>query len=395
MSKDWIEVTLGDIARPIARPMPVVPGMSYRTIGVKWWGEGAYERETIDGSGTAARTLSVVHEGDLIINKIWVRHGSTAIATKAVDGCVASGEFPTFELDRERVLPQWIHWQTKMRGFWSKCSALSMGTSGKNRITPERFLTIRVPLPPLPEQRRLVARIEEVATKIAEARLLRHEAASGAGALLSAAQSGAYRTALRIGGKPERLEDLCTRVTDGTHITPHYVEEGVPFISVKDITGGRIRLDSSRRISREEHARLTKRCQPEQGDILLTKIGTIGLAMVVDIDEEFSIFVSLALLKLKKDRVLPKFIEHMLNSTIIRDQALADTRGVGNKNLVLKFIREFSIPTPPLPVQRRIVAELDEVKAKLDAVRAIQEETAVKLDAFLPSVLSKAVVGEL
>ena len=58
-----------------------MPGVSYRTIGVKWWGEGAYERETIDGSQTAARTLSIVREGDLIINKILVRHGSTAVAS--------------------------------------------------------------------------------------------------------------------------------------------------------------------------------------------------------------------------------------------------------------------------------------------------------------------------
>src|ERR1019366_3133687 len=146
----------------------------------------------------------------------------------------------------------WIHWQTKMREFWSKCDALSMGTSGKNRIKPERFLTIRVPLPPLPEQRRLVTRIEELAAKIAEARLLRHQAATGAAVLVSAAESGAYRAALQVSGKADRLENLCTRITDGTHITPHYVDEGVPFISVKDITGGQICLDSSRRISREE-----------------------------------------------------------------------------------------------------------------------------------------------
>jgi type I restriction enzyme S subunit len=68
-------VQLGDIAKPVSRTIPVVPGEAYRTIGVKWWGEGAYERETIDGSRTAAKTLSLVRQGDLIINKIWVRNG--------------------------------------------------------------------------------------------------------------------------------------------------------------------------------------------------------------------------------------------------------------------------------------------------------------------------------
>jgi hypothetical protein len=103
MSKPWPEVPLADIAKPISRTVAVLPGQVYRTIGVKWWGQGAYERETIDGSRTAAKTLSLVRQGDLIINKIWVRHGSTAIADADVDGCAAFGEFPTFTVDETPV----------------------------------------------------------------------------------------------------------------------------------------------------------------------------------------------------------------------------------------------------------------------------------------------------
>jgi type I restriction enzyme S subunit len=115
----------------------------------------------------------------------------------------------------------------------------------------------------------------------------------------------------------------------------------------------------------------------------------------VDVDEEFSIFVSLALLKLRKDRVLPHYIEHILNSAIIRDRAIADTRGVGNQNLVLKFIKEFPIPAPTLPEQRRIVAELDALQAEAHALQRLQAETAAELDALLPSILDKAFKGEL
>jgi len=187
MSTALPEVALADIAKPISRTVEVIPGQSYRTIGVKWWGEGAYERETIDGSRTAAKTLSLVRQGDLIINKIWVRHGSTAIASADVDGCAASGEFPTFSLDENRVAHRWLHWQTKTRDFWTKCDELSRGTSGKNRITPELFLTIRVPLPPLMEQRRILARIDELATQIREARTLRDEIGGDVKATLAAA----------------------------------------------------------------------------------------------------------------------------------------------------------------------------------------------------------------
>ena len=187
MSKMWPDIPIGNIASPVSRPVEVVPGQSYRTIGVKWWGEGAYERQTIDGSQTAAKTLSLVRQGDLIINKIWVRHGSTAIAGAGVDGCVASGEFPTFMVDKSRVAHRWLHWQAKTRGFWEKCNALSQGTSGKNRIKPELFLTIQIPLPPISEQHRIVARIEELAAQIHEAHTLRHKATEETESLLSSA----------------------------------------------------------------------------------------------------------------------------------------------------------------------------------------------------------------
>lgn len=173
--RQFEKVSLSQIAQPIIRTIPVLPGSKYRTIGVKLWGRGAYEREIIDGTQTAAKTLTLVKENDLIINKIWVRNGSTAVASKAVDGCAASGEFPTFELDQTQVLPRWLHWITKDQIFWRQCDVLSQGTSGKNRIRPELFLTVEIPLPPLEEQRRIVARIEELVGKIEEAQRLRQE----------------------------------------------------------------------------------------------------------------------------------------------------------------------------------------------------------------------------
>jgi type I restriction enzyme, S subunit len=391
----FLMAPLSQIAQPVIRPVSVMPGTSYRTIGVKWWGEGAYERETIDGSQTAANTLSIVRENDLIINKIWVRHGSTAVASKTVDGCAASGEFPTFELDQTQILPRWMQWLTKSQGFWAQCDELSRGTSGKNRIRPELFLSIHIPLPPLEEQQRIVARIEELAAKIEEARGLREEAVEEMEKMLPILFTKGYDEAFKIAGEAKRLDELCLTITDGTHVTPNYVSEGIPFLSVKDITTGAIKFDNVRFITQQEHDILTKRCKPERGDILFTKVGTTGFAKVIDVDHEFSIFVSLALLKLDKTRLDPYFTEYMLNSSFIKRLSEAGTRGVGNKNLVLKFIREFPMPAPPLPEQQRIVAYLDSLRTKLDATKYVQAQASAELDVLLPSVLDKAFKGEL
>lgn len=169
----WPKVRLGEMVSPVARGETPFPGTTYRQVGVKLWGEGAYERESIDGAQTKYAQLFRTEDGDIIVNKIWARNGSVTVVSAPLAGCYGSGEFPMFVPHRERLEPRWIHWLTKTQSFWSQCDEKSQGTSGKNRIRPERFLEIEVPLPPLAEQRRIVARIEEMAAIIAEAKGLK------------------------------------------------------------------------------------------------------------------------------------------------------------------------------------------------------------------------------
>jgi len=165
-----------------------------------------------------------------------------------------------------------------------------------------------------------------------------------------------------------RLDHLCYQITDGTHFTPKYTDSGIPFLSVKDITKGFIDLSHTRFISAEEHSQLSKRCNPEKYDILFTKVGTTGIAKVIDIDIEFSIFVSLALFKFPTCYICPYFLELLLNSPIVKQQSSDNTQGVGNKNLVLKHIKNFIVPLPPYNEQKRIVAKVDQLMALCDAL---------------------------
>lgn len=134
-------------------------------MGVRLWGEGPYERETIDGAETKYTNFNRVQGDDLVVNKIWARNGSVAVVTPALAGAYVSAEFPTFKLDSHRILPAWMRLLTKWRGFWKACDEKAQGTSGKNRIKPKQFLSIEVPLPPLPEQHAIVARLDALADK--------------------------------------------------------------------------------------------------------------------------------------------------------------------------------------------------------------------------------------
>jgi type I restriction enzyme S subunit len=167
-----------------------------------------------------------------------------------------------------------------------------------------------------------------------------------------------------------RLAEICTQITDGTHLTPSYIDSGIPFLSVKNLSSGVIDFSDTKFVSVSEHIELSKRCKPEMNDILLTKIGTTGIAVRVNTDKEFSIFVSVALIKFINTKVYPQFLEMLINSPLVKKYSKDGTEGVGNKNLVLRKIREYLIPLPPLAEQKSIVAKIDELMALCDRLEA-------------------------
>ena len=184
---------------------------------------------------------------------------------------------------------------------------------------------------------------------------------------------------LPIGWEWVRLDDITLLITDGAHHTPTYTFSGVPFLSVKDISSGFINLANTRFISEETHQKLIKRCHPEFNDILLTKVGTTGIAKVIDIDIEFSIFVSLALLKFNKSLIYTYYLELLINSPLVKEKSAKNTQGVGNKNLVLKHIKNFVTPLPPLNEQHRIVKKVAQLMKYCDELENKKTEQKKQL----------------
>lgn len=364
--------------------MSVVPGQTYRTIGVKWWGEGAYERGSIDGSETAAKTLSLVHTDDLIINKIWVRHGSTAIATDAVDGCAASGEFPTFELERSRIEPRWLHWMTKTSEFWTKCDALSRGTSGKNRIRPELFLTITIPMPPLHEQRRIVGRVEALAAKIEEARGLRRSVVEGIEALsrslLNDASEGAPTST--------RMSDLVSLRPPDVQVQP---TESYHFAGVysfgRGVFSGQVKAGLEFSYDRLTRLRI--------GDFVYPKLmaweGALGVVPPecdgLVVSTEFPVF------EIDQERVLPEVLDVYFRTPSVWQRLSGTSTGTNVRRRRLNP-REFlahEIPLPPMAAQLR----LRRIRERGTCIRELQLAIDPELSALLPAILDRAFRGEM
>ena len=160
-----------------------------------------------------------------------------------------------------------------------------------------------------------------------------------------------------------RLNEVCN-VSDGTHQTPRYVEKGKPFISAQNIKPYRFLPDIHRDVSEKDFLEYNKNVAPAKGDILMTRVGAgIGEAAIINQDFEFSIYVSLTLIKRYAKEFNMEYLLHVINSPLGKQLAKKKTLGKGASqgNLNLVFIREFVFPLPPLAEQKRIVARLEEI----------------------------------
>ena len=156
------------------------------------------------------------------------------------------------------------------------------------------------------------------------------------------------------------IGNIATKITDGTHKTPHYTENGIRFVSAKDIVTGNLSFENCKFISPEEHAQLFSRCNPEKGDVLISKSGSIGTVVLNNYSYPFSLFESLALVKYDQENVYGQYLKYAIRnafSYLNRD----NIRGVAVKHLPLESIINMRIPLPPLAEQKRIVAKLEQL----------------------------------
>lgn len=157
-----------------------------------------------------------------------------------------------------------------------------------------------------------------------------------------------------------RLCGVAHKITDGTHKTPRYAMEGVRFVSAKDLYSGRLCFENCKYITESEHAELYKRCNPASGDLVISKSGSIGTVDVIEVNFEFSMFESLALVKFNQRLIDSWYLKYAVQYACYHLNE-DNVRGVAVKHLPIISINSLLIPLPPLAEQKRIVAKLEEI----------------------------------
>ena len=197
------------------------------------------------------------------------------------------------------------------------------------------------------------------------------------------------------------LSSLCSVISDGTHLTPKYVGNGVPFISVKDISSGVINFSDTKFISYEDSKELNKKIAPERGDLLICRIGTLGKAVKIPSGcKQFSIFVSLGLIK-PLNKEISDFIVTVINSTYGFNwiQLVKVGGGTHTYKINLGDLRKFIIPLPPLAEQKRIAAKIEELLPLVEKYKKAYSELEILNSKFSgnmkKSILQYAIQGKL
>jgi type I restriction enzyme S subunit len=180
-------------------------------------------------------------------------------------------------------------------------------------------------------------------------------------------------------------------VKDGTHSTPAYVSDGVPFITTKDIIGNRISFENCAYISREEHNSLKRRVFPEPEDILLTKVGSVGNVAIVDTNLEFSIFVQLALIKPNFDEVYPKFLMYALQSEKCQQEIYKKSSQSTMRFIGTQKISTIRVPLPALHEQYEIASVLQACDAKI----GVLDNEIKLLNELFTAMLEELMTGKL
>ena len=155
------------------------------------------------------------------------------------------------------------------------------------------------------------------------------------------------------------------RAVDGPHLSPDYLDKGIPFLSARNIKVDRWSLEDVKFISQTDYDTFCQRVKPEMGDVLYTKGGTTGVARAVDLDFPFQVWVHVAVLKVRKDRVLPHYLATVLNTPRCYEQSQLFTRGATNQDLGLGRMKDIVLPLPPLAEQSKIIERVMAVQAQI------------------------------
>lgn len=383
MKPGWTEVALGEVLEQVDRMESVRPEAKYRLLGVRLEGRGAFHRETKLGTETSAATLNRVEKGDFIYSRLYAWKGAFSLIDESLDGCFVSNEFPLFRaIPSAQInlsyLRQWFRLPKVWRLVEEDCQGSTPTT--RNRFKEQYFRNLKIPLPPLAEQQRIVAHLDAIEERLNRIQKLREESRVE---LLAGLRSAFHKIEAESEWLP--MEEVAPLVRREVLVDP---EGSYPELGIRSFGRGTFHkppvlgIDTTKRLF-EIH----------EGDLVFNNVfaweGAIAVAQKVDHGRVGSHrFITCIC---DRERVFPEILQFYFQTVAgLEKIGKASPGGAGrNRTLGIKKLEKIAIPVPSLEKQREFL-ELLELR------RRIQEQSTKSVtrnDALIPSLLDQIFSG--
>jgi len=394
MTTQWPQIRLGELVREEREQVGTVDGNGLPVLGVT--NVEGVTQTGVEASDDKSKYLRL-RPGRFVYNPYRINVGSLGLSSPSQDG-ICSPAYVVFA-PTERIDPHFLYYYLKSARGNQLINFYGNRGTVRSALRYEDLCQIEVPLPPIVEQRGIVARIEDLATQINEARDLRQQAAEEAEALGASAVNALFTgDALnRWPTRPlEEVAEIRSGVTLGRRLTGRTIR--LPYLRVANVQDGHLDLAEIKEVDVLESE--ADKWKLQRGDLLLTEggdwdklgRGTVWREEIPNCIHQNHIFR----VRTRPDQFVPKFVAKLISSPVGKTYFQGASKQTTNlASINQRQLKAFMVFQPPLAEQRRIVAELDALQEKVDALKRLQVETAAELDALLPSILDKAFRGEL
>lgn len=402
---NWTWVKVGDLCTFIGGGTPDKTNPLYWNGNISWASvkdiKGSYLYSTIDKIsqlGLESSSSNLCEAGDLLL--VTRIEPAKTIVSKIVTAINQDLKIVKSELSSLFLYHYFCAFQHE---FEKKAS----GSTVKG-ITLPNIQNTPFPLPPLPEQQRIVDRIESLFAKLDEAKQKAQDALDSSetrkAAILHKAFTGELTAQWRkehgVGMESWRtvtFKDACLKITDGTHHSPVNTPTGeYMYVTAKNIKETGIDLTNITFVSKDVHDEIYSRCDVQYGDVLYIKDGaTTGIATVNTIEEPFSLLSSVAVLRPDKKQIMAEYMVYNLNSSKTKAMMINNMSGNAITRLTLSKIKTAPITVCSLDEQAEIVRLLGNLFAKEKQAKKNAEKVLEQIDLIKKAILARAFRGEL
>jgi type I restriction enzyme S subunit len=353
-------------------------GETFEYIDIESVSRGKIDQsKTIPVTEAPSRAKQIVRAGNTLVGKVRPYLQAFAPVTEQYDGFVCSTGFAVLDA-KEGISPKFLTQAVLSKYFLDQMTNRMTGTSYP-AVNKSDFESVRLLVPPLPEQRRIanilstvdeqIQQTDEVikTTNVLKRGLMQSLFSCSDSENAREVRFGSNLATIPADWEVTTLSQVCKKIVDGPHTTPDYADTGIPFVSAGDIENGEIDFENCKKISEEDDKELRKRVDSCKGDILLGKVGSgsLGKVCIVDTSQRFNIFVQLALLRPRTEDILPGYLGTALQYRQMQQQILDNASGASMQYIGTGAIGELEIPLPTVDEQKEISKGFKRIRQKL------------------------------